>query len=705
MPRQADRIDISLRRGFSDGPDAADTPREYVYASRGFGYRRGYARTERGRLKKTGSAIVAGKRVRNIYEWTQADETVVFLAVCNGVLYHDSGADFTFSTPVNKLTLGASTATRVTNVITVAGGKLKASVRPGDLFFYDADGIAAGGSVATVDTDTVMTLNGFAGAASAGAFTLIRKLGERSAGDVYADGEVSMAIFDDKLYMVDGYGPLHWLNAALTEFRPAGIIKPSFQPMIALANDAQSGLEYSKNYRWKHAYKDTHGTVGPSAVSLELTTVAAAQRQRCNITYADTPPPWATRRILFRTTGGGSIWYRNNREIHTLSGSFAGGGPTVITLVAAAQDLRINAHKDQYVKFEATGNEYKITSNSANLLTVAEDLVTLGESATDWLKVLPEYDIGDNAITDLSADAELDLDFEAPGVITNTERSYNEPPPLGLKYLTKFRGNGRLCALEKGTQTRIWFSGRPEFAPKTGQPEYFGELEPEYWPHYHDAGPQDGDAVQGIVEMGVLRLFAIKRKSVYGLDQNPYDVSLWGWGPIKQAASTGCIAPKTIVFHEGVAWWLGRSSEELDVIRFDGVNARGFGRPRLRAILDTMHAQAAYLDEAVAVLYNGRLYISYPHTGSENNRTLRFDLKTTAFDVQPYGCGVFCAKQSDSKLYCGDVDSTGHVYEVGGAAQDVGSDIPRVIQTGDLSFPDTEHPVRWTGIQIEVVTE
>ena len=694
--RRFDEIRLAPK-GMVDGPDKEDTPHDGAWESRGFHYRQGYAHSEKGRVKKTTGEIQTSTRVRGLYEWTQAGGTVVFLAVCNGILYHIE--DWSTFTILNTLTLGAGTATRVDDtkkVVTITGGKLTNSVQAGDLFYWDADGFAVAEVVDTVDTDTQLTLLVASGAATSGAFTLIRRL---------ATGDVSMAIFGDRLYIADGTGPLHWLNAALDTFRPAGLIQPDNQPTTAVAADANGGLTQSSNYQHMIAYKDANGTVGPGSVSLVITT--AAEADRIDVTCNDAPPPWATRRLLFRTFAGATgKFYRTTSDIASKIKTSTYSDPSsTLTIDDTAQAMRVSAYVDQYVRFEGSDTEYKITANAARTLTVTGDAssATGGESGTDWITILGEYDIDDDAIADRSADTELDLDFEGPGGITNTTRSYNEPPPVGLKYLVKFRGDGRLAALQVDTGTRIWFSGRPEFAPKTGQAEFFGELEPEYWPHYHDAGPQDGDAVQGLIELG-FNLAAGKRDSVWQLDQDSSDVSLWGWGPIMGAEGIGCVAPKTITVHRGMAYWLGRVGEELDLIRFDGSFARRFGRPNIGDCLDTM--LSTYLTEATAVIFGGRFYLSYTHTdNTTNSRTLRYDFVKRAFDIQPWGCGVFAAKQSDSLLYCGDPTSKGDIYQVLGAAQDAGSDIVRQLTTGNVSHPEVEYPSHWASIVLEIVVE
>lgn len=697
--RRFDEIRLVPSRGLVDGRDEQDVPHDGVWDATSYEFRKGWARTVAGRLKSTtGGQLVDGKRVRAIWEWTWADGSVNLYTVINGDLWLLSESDAVISLDVHRnfLELGASTATRSSNTVTVTGGKLLNSVRPGDWFVFSTD---TGGSVASVDSDTQLTLNSYTGDTDSGHFTLQRKLGERSAGDVYADSEVSMAVFEDRLYVADGYGPLHWLDTSFT-FRPVGVMKPDARPTLVDAEHGNSGITASSTYIYAVAYKDANDTIGPRVDSIPI--AVGATTPGVTVTCNDTPPSWATKRILFRTFAGGAVLYRTSRDIASKAKSLSHSAPnTTFTLDDEAETLRSDAHRDQYIKFATSGNSYKISGNSATQVVTATD--ASGESATDFFTILAEYDIDDTSYVDLFADAELDTDFEAPGFITNTERSYNEPPPTGLKYLTRFRGDGRLCAYEDGTVSRVWFSGRPQFASKTGQAEYFGEGEPEYWPIYHDAGPKDGDELHGLIPIGG-RLCGVKRNTVWLLDDESSDVSIWGWGPIAGAEGIGAVSPKSIVVHKGVAWWLGRVAEQLDIIRFDGVFARGFGRPVIGAVLDAINED--YLSEATGVVFGNRYYLSYPHsTNTTNSRTLRFDFETQTWDVQPWGCGVFLARPSDSTLLCGAPDSVGDIFHVLGSAQDNGSDIARVLQTGDVGFKDIEHPVHWTEIALEIKIE
>jgi len=691
--RQLREIRVTGERGLIDGPDPEVVGTQGYSTVRGFEFSQGYARAEDGRSKKTSAEILTSSRVRQIIEWTQADGTEVLIAVCGGHLWHDSADDYTFATPVNILQLGASTATRSSLVVTVTGGKLKNSVQAGDVFYYDADGFVDRGVVASVDSDTQITLTSYAGTATSGAFKILRTL---------ADGDTWLVPLFDALYVADGSMPLMVLNAALDTFREVGLMKPDAKPAAALTATGELSVG---EYRWMEAFVDTDGNVGPGEFTAEIDCTAASY---CTITPASTPPPWATRRNIYRVMADGAKYYSIAQPIYRKFKSKSGSGPTVFTIADNVPDLVASAHVNRYMTFATSGTSYLISANTTTTVTTAAD--ASGESATDDFSITGGYAIAAATIIDHTSDAKLDTTHEGPGIITNTTRSYNEPPPTGLKLLTLIRGGARLAALEDGTQARIWFSGRPggRSVSKTGQAETYGNNEPHYWPHYHDAGVREGNVVQSIFELGQ-RTFVAKETGVMRLESQVSDPRNWYWRPVMQAEGIECVSGKSVVIHDGVAWWLGREGGKLDLIRFDRVNARGFGRlnqpgapgPLMGDVFDSMTAGS--LTEATGIAFKERIYISYPYdSGTTNGRTLRFDLKRRAFDIQPWGCGVMAIRRSESILLCGDPTDLGHVFEVLGSAQDDSSDIARILETGNLGFGDIEHPVHWGEIIVEV---
>lgn len=683
---QVREIRVTGERGLVDGPDPEMLGPDGFSVCRGFEFSQGYARAEDGRERQTSAEIQTSQRVRKIIEWTQADGTVVLLAVCGGHIYHDGNDDYTFNTIVNGLQLGSNTGTRATFVVTVTGGKLKNSVRAGDVFFYTADGFSKRGVVDTVDSDSQITLVSYTGTATSGAFVILRTLN---------DGDTWLVPLFDNLYVADGVGPLHVLSASLANFRPVGMMKPDANPAAALTATGELSVGV---YRWLEAFVDEDGNVGPGAATPEIDCTAASY---CTITPASTPPPWAVKRNIYRTFAGTGKdrYYSIAVPVYSKLASIAkDNGTSSLTLASNVPDLVASAHIGRSVTFATSGNSYVITANVTNDITVTGD--ASGESGTDEFSITGGYAIASATIVDHTSDATLDLTHDGPGVLTNETRSYNEPPPVGLKLLTQIRGGGRLCGLEAGTQTRIWFSGRPPHASLTGQKARLGNNEPHYWPVYHDAGLREGDTVQAIIEVGA-RAFAVKQRSVWRLYSRVSDPLNWYWEPVMQAEGVECVSGKSVVVHDGIAWWLGREAGRLDLIRFDRVNARGFARPLMGDVFDSM--SESYLSEATGIAFKGRIYISYPHTsGLTNARTLRFDLNRKAFDIQPWGCGVLHVRASSSILLCGDPTDLAHVYEVLGSAQDDSSDIARILATGNLGYRDIEHPVHWGEIILEV---
>jgi len=686
--RQLREIRVTGERGLIDGPDPETLGTKGFSTCRGFEFSQGYARAEDGRERQTSAEILTSKRIRQILEWTQADGTEVLLAVCGGHIFHDSADDYTFETPVNILQLGAATATRSSMTVTVTSGKLKNAVQAGDVFYYDADGFVDRGVVASVDSDTQVTLASYAGTATSGAFKILRTL---------ADGDTWLVPLFDSLYVADGTMPLMVLNAALDTFREVGLMKPDAKPAAALTATGELSVGV---YRWREAFVDTDGNVGPGE---DTASIDCTEASYCTITPASTPPPWATKRNIYRTFEDGATYYSIAMPVYSkLATAVKDNGTSTLALASNVPDLVASAHIGRSVKFATSGTSYVITANSTTEITVTGDAssATGGEVGTDDFEITGGYAIAVATILDHTSDANLDTTHSAPGVITNTTRSYNEPPPSGLKLLTRIRGGARLCALEDGTETRIWFSGRPPSVSLTGQKATLGNEEPHYWPIYSDAGLREGDVVQAIIEMGQ-RTFAIKQHGVMRLESQVSDPRNWFWRPIMQAEGIECVSGKSVVVHDGVAWWLGRDGGKLDFIRFDRVNARGFARPLMGDIFDSL--STSYLTQATGIAFKGRIYISYPHTsGTTNARTLRFDLDHRAFDIQPWGCGVMHVRKSESILLCGDPKSLGHVFEVLGSGQDDSSDISRVLETGNLGFGDIEHPVHWGEIIVEV---
>jgi hypothetical protein len=190
-------IPLRFPLGIKDGFDKQDVPRGAVWQSRGFEFRRRYPRTERAREKKTSSEIRTSKRVRRVYEWVREDASKVFFAICDGGVWKETTTGgFDFTTLLSQVEPGG-TAARSGNTVTGTSTKFLYTVNVGDYFYYDSDGASAGGLVASVDTDTQITLSAYAGSATSGAYTVWRKLN---------DGRTTVAVAGDRLWFADGTG-------------------------------------------------------------------------------------------------------------------------------------------------------------------------------------------------------------------------------------------------------------------------------------------------------------------------------------------------------------------------------------------------------------------------------------------------------------------------------------------------------------------
>lgn len=690
-----------LNVGLVDGLDEHDTPKGGFIKSEGFEYRRGYPRTVYGRLP--GSDLGTGNYIRDIRRWVRADGTTRYYLFAANALREDDGVDpyDTFSTIISKIHLDydpsdgserAVTASRSSNTVTFSGTKPKArlTVQVGDYFYYNADTSASGGAVASVDSDTQVTLSAYAGSATSGAFTIWRK---------YTDAAtMRLIVAGDRIWTFSADRRPQWYDGTL--FREAGLPAPERQAAVVLA--ATGGLS-AGDYFWAHAYEDKDGRLGPVINTMKYT---AAADDKATLGSTLNGPAWAVKVSFFRTIANGDLAYCIHPNVTALLKTAVYSSPsTTLTLADDAAALVTDMHIHRYVKFSASGTSYLITDNDTTTITVTGD--ASGELGTDddYISITGGYDIDEavaNDIVDFTADDELDLDYEAP--------THQGQPPSGLLYPHLFLGGGRLCAYEDGTQTKVWFSGRSsEASTQTGDASAgLGEF--DYWTTSHYAGRQDGDEIQGFINIGP-RTFALKERSIWELYQDPEDVIEYSWFP--RSESVGCLAPLSIVEHKGAAYWFGQEGQDTDVIRFDGNEAYGMframdyrlGGPRLRATLDSI--PAAYESIVTAAMFKGRLYVSFPVTGgTTNSKTLRFDFKTFTADVQPWGCGPFAEPYYDSTdghvLLCGD-PSGRYLESVLGSAFDKASNISRTLITGRIRFPGVPTKGKWAELHLRVI--
>jgi hypothetical protein len=695
--------------GQVDGPDDGAVPLGGFVKTHGFEFRRGYASSCKGREKKTSSEIVASKRVRAGCHWERPNGDSFNWVVCDGRLLQESTAgNFSFSTIRNLVTTDATSATLTNGTDlafsariqeTIASGTSDAA--PGDYFYFTGgtDGIGSAVQIASASTTTAALKSAYGGGQTSGAFKIWRKI---------TGTEVSLVPADGRLWVFDGVRRPQWYgwddgtSTGTDVYRECGVAPPSTPPAIALANDANGQLDQSSNYLYGVAYEDAMGTISNVAWIHPVTTAAAAQK--ATLSSFPKAPDYVTRVRIYRSKGFTSEVneaftpaYHIVKDLDDLQ--LKSSGTTVLVLDDDCQTLTTDAHIGRYVDF-ANGTTYRITDNSTTSITISGD--ASGESATDYISITGGFDYDTLAAgtwVDFCADGDLDTDNEAP--------TKNDRPPTGLKYPILFRGGGRFSAFRDGeataekTQTQTYITGRSPTAPTQTAEAANGENELDYWPSTHlHAGLQDGYKIKGHAEIGS-NLYCFKQKGIWRLYQEPEDIDYWQWFPVRGAESVGCISPKTIVARDKVCYFLGHDAQELDIIQFNGRKAFGMFRevdPALNAtrLRRTFDDFTSYTDEATAAMFQGRLYVSFPGTtgATTNDRTLRWDFRTSTADVQPWGCGVFfnTYQSSDSHiLLCGDPGNLGNVFSVLGTAQDSASNIVRELISGEVGVePDME---------------
>lgn len=313
-----------LSRGVIDGPDDIYCPEGACLQADGFEFRRGYARTEYGRDKETVDEIVSGSPILDHIRWVNASGTALYFALTGGGLFSSSTSNFYPAGAVtlrSTVSVGAATATRSGNTVTIAGGKCLMSAQVGDYFYYNADGRAAGGTVASVDTATQLTLSAYAGSGTSGAFTLWRKLSTSTTLESY------LLVMGDRLWVFDAVNKPHWYGDrgdGTFEFRPAGLPEPTAIPTVTLAAGGALG---AGDYYWAYSFEDRGGLDDPSKnrVGNPIYThkCTATATQKATIGNILAGPAWATKIRVWRTKAGGSQFLLDLQGLR-LRGALAG---------------------------------------------------------------------------------------------------------------------------------------------------------------------------------------------------------------------------------------------------------------------------------------------------------------------------------------------------------------------------------------------
>ena len=697
---------LPIHVGLVDGPDDANVPPGACVETLGFEFRRGYPHAEYGREKKTASEMVSTQRVRALANWQRISGTSYKIAMCGGRMLTEATADgYAFTTLLNTVVTGATTATLANGTaVTTSGVRLQETIyagtgtdAPGDYFYFNADGIAYATQIKACSTTSATLAAAYSGTATSGAFTIWRK---------FSGTDVTLVPAGGRLFIFDGVKRPHWygkhtgLESGTDVFRECGLPVPGTAPTVAISGTT-GGLSATSDYWWGVCFEDAYGNISNPVKTLTVTS-GTTGTQAASMTDFPAAPKWVTRYRIYRSRKNTPDAYSivkdlNYLQLSAISAYNSTADTTLLTLHASARALTVNAHKQRYCTFDTSSSAYRITANSSTTVTVSGNAAS--ESTTDYVSIAGGFDytqVYASGYTDVSPDTDLDYTNQCP--------SENTQPPLGLKYGHLFRGGGTLCAYQDGvgtdvkTHSLVWFSGRSTGAPLQSAVSTDGENELDYWPYSYDAG-LDKNRIMGFCDIGQAT-FAVKETGIQKLYQDSRSRDDWFWYPVRGTEGIGALASKTFITKEGLVYFLGHDGQQLDVILFDGRKAFGMFRlhdsqtktSRLRRILDDF---VSYPAQATATMFQGRIWLSFPGTSgaTTNTRTLRYDVKTRAVDVQPWGCGVFCEPYKDSSnnhiLLCGAPSDLGDVYRVLGTAADLGSSIVR-----KLTFPvSVQEPV------------
>ena len=658
-------------------------PQNAYFNCKGFGLRRGFPFTAKALKAYTTAEIRTSKRIRALYRWTDPDAATYPYAVCDGGLWKVTGAAaFTLVStiaPGGTATLSSTTVT----IASVPNGTLVGVVEVGDEFYYDADGKDAGGTVTVVAAGT-LTLDAYAGSATSGTFTIWRRL---------TDGKSWLAATGGRLFATDGVGYLHEygpqsVGSATYAFRKTGVPEPALQPILALGS---GGSLSAGVITYFISFESLRLEVGNPIMTREVT-ATADQKTTMTVMPGAPESPRASRYRIYRSKAGKYTgYYHLAKDITDKATGVAG---QVVTL--ATGGLTASAHIYRRLMFLSSENSYEITANAAGTVTVTGDIS--GESVTDGVYIYGGYKIStiqtaSATFVDYSSDDDLDTDNEAP--------IDNYVPPTALTNLVTFQGGGRLG----GTSgDKFYCTGRSPTTAKQGLSDLlsFGLGEYGYWINADRAFSIEDATVKGIFELD-RNLFAVTEKHTYWFNSGSRDMLDYQWFPA--AKDIGCLEGKTIAVLSDGAYWLGRIGGQVELVYFDGQ----FGYPRLRTRLRTTLDAISTYSEAKGVAFKGYYYLSYDSDGGgTNDETLRYDIARQTVDIQAWGCGAFMEPFVSTKtptLYCGDSTDLGHIRDVEGAAQNLGSDTTRLLETGDLHFPDPEHPPKLTWLALTVIVE
>ncbi len=707
MPRFSD-LDAELvlgpwTAGIVDTPYDEEVPRGAVSHALGFHWRRGYPYTESGRDSFTGAEVVTSKRNEAMIRYSKPDGSTYLVTVCDGGLWAETTAgsgtcDNLISVFDPGATVSAVAGGTAVSVTGLPSGRtdLTKSVRAGDYFYLDADGSGSAVEISSA-SGTTMALGSAYGGGTNGEYTIWRKLA----------ADVDLALGNQGIFITDGSGPMHFYGetyreSGVYEFREVGLPKPDAPGSYI---DQPDGNLLGAAYQFGIAFEDAAGRVGPVEKGSPLTVLAG---QRMMVTDLPNAPIWAKKYVVFRTQGGLFNLYRIWHDVRRGLSAISGSGPTTLTLDTRAHELESKQHKQRTVKFDATGNEYRITNNSGTTITVAGD--ASGEGTTDYVEIAGGVDIENSSTcTDYASDEDATypdqgIDFWKPAPSEKADgTSHNAAPPVGLSGVTIFKGGGHWIAHDG--EARTWVSGRPLLAD-VWLNEFAAKGQFHYCSIFHDIGGGDNKAVVKLWRQHDVP-YAGREDGFFRLDRvEQDDIAAWEWRQTSDKA--GLLAKDSLDIFDNTAWCLGTFAGKTDILRFDGYEAQSLGQRHIGRTLDAI----LQITKCTGVVFDGMYWLSYTTSGTGGQiRTLRYYIEQRLFDKQGWGCGIFLEgyRSSDSHyLLCAapdaaNGDQSGHIYRANGQTNDdLGNPITRELYSRNASLEVMPQPVNWHLVHADV---
>jgi hypothetical protein len=713
MPKPVD-VKIQLgpfSGGLYDHGDKEDTPRDAFREVLGFQWKDApFPQSENGRVQHTGPEVFASKKLDKVLRWRDQSGTQKLIVACNGTLYSgteptgDTGA--TIDTIINTIDCGQTAATRDADTVTLLGPNVNVSrtLKAGtDRFWFTVDGIAQAATIQTFVGDTGFTVSTYGGSedesSTADGIIIERHLGST----------IDMALFDGRVAVTDGVLRPHYYGATKDgetnyTFREMGLAQPFKAPELSLAGTL-GGLS-AGDYTYWYSVEDPRGV---ESNPIQMQRVTATANQTATLAAIPDASHAATRCRVYRTLVNGSSGYSIHPDIgaRRVASATSDGTTSDIRLNTAADTLTNSQHVFRMLQYRATSNEYVIKANNGDTITIFGD--NSSESETDDVLIsggvnLQYAQTGD--IADVTLDTDLDFFRPAPTqviVTGGTARYQNDQGSTAASLITSFRSEGRLAWVVNNSE--VEFSGRPFTAyrpagvPTSGEGPHKPEF--EYSQIHHDLNGNDNVETVALWSMG-RELYAGREDGIWGLRAPSPEVTGWLWE--QRVNQYGIVAREGVSVYNTAAFCVANRAGEMDVILFNGFEAISIGRDRLDATLDEIVNPA----DITTTIFQRVFYMSYTKSGgSTHDRLIGYYIDRRIWDKQPWGCGTFLTPYrsgDDFYLYCAAPTALGHLYQVFGAAQDLGGVIQRLLRTGRI-MSESGDKVEWASVEAKVKGE